>query len=65
MEVGVKHTNELGGTLVIELLDGNVYEVSRYNSDFSVRADEGSEPPTSKQTKIMTSMYLMSSCSKR
>jgi len=65
MEVGVKHTNELGGTLVIELLDGNVYEVSRYNSGFSVRADKGSEPPTSKQTKIMTSMYLMSGCSKR
>ena len=65
MEVGVKHTNELGGTLVIELLDGNVYEVSRYNSELNVKADEGSEPPTFKQTKIMTSMYLKSSCSKR
>ena len=37
------------GTLLVELKDGNVYEVSRHNSGYSVRPDEGHRVLTSQE----------------
>ena len=35
------YTKEMGGTLLIVTQDNRTYEVSRYNSGYSVRPDAG------------------------
>jgi len=59
----IKHTKEMSGTLLVELKDGSVYEISRYNSGYSVRPDEGHRSPTQKEYNRLIAMYKQSSCS--
>ena len=59
----IKHTNEMNGTLLVELKDGSVYEISRYNSGYSVKSDEGHRDPTREEHNKLVAMYKQSSCS--
>ena len=58
----IKHTKEMKGTLLVELLDGNVYEISRYNSGYSVRPDEGHRSLTTLEENYLIKMFKQSSC---
>ena len=58
----IKHTNEMKGTLLVELLDGNVYEVSRHNSGYLVRPDEGHRSLTTLEENYLIKMFKQSSC---
>ena len=60
----IKHTNEMKGTLLVELLDGNVYEVSRHNSSYSVRSDEGHRSLSKLEENYLIKMFKQSSCFK-
>ena len=62
MTAAVRHTNEMGGTLLVELLDGNVYEISRYNSGYSIRPDEGHRKLTKLEERKLIIMFKRSSC---
>ena len=59
----IKHTKEMKGTLLVELIDGNVYEVSRHNSGYSVRPDEGHRILTSQEELSLIKLFKSSSCS--
>jgi len=59
----IKHTNEMKGTLLVELIDGNVYEVSRHNSGYSVRPDEGHRILTSQEELSLIKLFKRSYCS--
>ena len=61
----VKHTKEMRGTLLVELKDGNVYEISRHNSGYSVRPDEGHRILTSQEALSLIKLFNRSSCSRR
>ncbi len=58
----IKHTKEMKGTLLVELKDGNVYEISRHNSGYSVRPDEGHRDPTKEEYGKLLTMFKLSSC---
>ena len=58
----IEHTNEMNGTLLVELKDGSVYEISRYNSGYSVRPDEGHRDPTQEERNKLVAMYKQSPC---
>ena len=60
----VKHTKEMIGTLLVELKDGNVYEISRHNSGYSVRPDEGHRILTSQEALSLIKLFNRSSCSR-
>jgi len=60
----VKHTKEMRGTLLVELKDGNVYEISRNNSGYSVRPDEGHRILTSQEALSLIKLFNRSSCSR-
>jgi hypothetical protein len=52
----------MSGTLLVELKDGSVYEISRYNSGYSVRPDKGHRDPTREEHNKLIGMYTQSSC---
>ena len=58
----IKHTKEMSGTLLVELKDGSVYEISRYNSGYSVRPDKDHRDPTREEHNKLIGMYKQSSC---
>ena len=58
----IKHTKEMSGTLLVELKDGRVYEISRYNSGYSVRPDKDHRDPTCEERHKLIGMYTQSSC---
>ena len=58
----IKHTKEMKGTLLVELLDGNVYEISRHNSGYSVRPDEGHRSLSKLEENYLIKMFKQSSC---
>jgi hypothetical protein len=58
----IKHTNEMNGTLLVELKDGSVYEISRYSSGYSVKPDKGHRNPTREEHNKLVAMYKQSSC---
>ncbi len=60
--MNVKHTKEMRGTLLVELNDGSVYEVSRYNSGYSIRPDKGHRDPTKEEYNKLLTMFKLSSC---
>ena len=61
----VKHTKEMDGTLLVELEDRNVYEISGQNSGYSVRPDKDHREPTNEERHILVDMYKKSACSYR
>ncbi len=60
--MNVKHTKEMKGTLLVELKDGSVYEISRHNSGYSVRPDKGHRDPTKKEYVKLLTLFNLSSC---
>ena len=58
----IEHTTEMNGTLLVELKDGSVYEISRYNSGYSVRPDKDHRYPTPEERNKLVAMYKQSSC---
>ncbi len=60
--MNIKHTKEMRGTLLVELSDGNVYEVSRHNSGYSVRSDEGHRSLSELEENYLIKMFKRSSC---
>jgi len=62
MTAAVRHTNEMDGTLLVELLDGNVYEISRYNSGYSITPDKGHRKLTELEERKLIIMFKQSSC---
>ena len=60
--MNIKHTKEMRGTLLVELSDGNVYEVSRHNSGYSVRPDEGHSSLSELEENYLIKMFKRSSC---
>ena len=52
----------MNGTLLVELKDGSVYEISRYNSGYSVRPDKGHRDPTREERNKLVAMYKQSTC---
>ena len=60
--MNIKHTKEMRGTLLVELSDGNVYEVSRHNSGYSVRPDEGHRSLTTLEENYLIKLFKQSSC---
>ncbi len=59
----IKHTKEMRGTLLVEMQDGTVFEVSRWNSDYIVRPDNGHREPTYNEYDELIKMYKQSDCS--
>ncbi len=61
--MNIKHTKEMRGTLLVELLDGNVYEISRYNSGYSVTPDpDSTRSLTTLEENYLIKMFKQSSC---
>ena len=60
--MNIKHTKEMRGTLLVELSDGNVYEVSRHNSGYAVRPDEGHRSLTTLEENYLIKLFKQSSC---
>jgi len=60
--MNIKHTKEMRGTLLVELSYGNVYEVSRHNSGYSVRPDEGHRSLSELEENYLIKMFKRSSC---
>ena len=52
----------MSGTLLVELKDGSVYEISRYNSGYIVRPDKDHRDPTREEHNKLIGMYKQSSC---
>jgi hypothetical protein len=59
----IKHTNEMRGTLLVELQDGTVFEISRMDADYCIRPDEGHREPTYSEYDELIKMYKQSDCS--
>jgi len=51
------------GTLLVEMQDGTVFEVSRWNSDYIVHPDNGHREPTYSEYDELIKMYKQSDCS--
>ena len=61
--MNIKHTKEMRGTLLVELSDGNVYEVSRHNSGYSVTPDpDSTRSLTTLEENYLIKMFKQSSC---
>lgn len=59
----IKHTKEMKGTLLVELLDGNVYEISRYNSGYSVMPDpDSTRSLTTLEENYLIKLFKQSGC---
>ena len=59
------YTKEMGGTLLIVTQDNRTYEVSRYNSGYSVRPDAGTPEQSSQEETQFKKLYRLSNCSRR
>jgi len=59
------YTKEMGGTLLIITQDNRTYEVSRHNSGYSIRPDEGVSKPSSIEEMQFTKLFKLSNCSRR
>ena len=51
------------GTLLVELQDGTVFEISRMDADYCIRPDEGHREPTYSEYDELIKMYKQSDCS--
>tara|TARA_R100001198_G_scaffold92580_1_gene72086 strand:- start:2213 stop:2401 length:189 start_codon:yes stop_codon:yes gene_type:complete len=59
------YTKEIGGTLLIVTKDNRAYEVSRYNSGYSITPDKDTPQPSSEEETQFKKLYRLSNCSRR